>query len=390
VELAGLEPVASPSGFAISLDPVRIPELNTDPTLSVMDTSRGEFTVTINEDDGQRSNDPALVPHTHSHYQSGLDVDDFAEAHNEEIRGYIEQIETLQAKLLYFAKDFGSSARNSLNSSTPGSIEHKLAERDERYALLLQEGHRMAKNEQRYRCAIRRLIAQDRASATSIRELSESRDAALAELASLRAAEAHTNQLNRLVEMSADTIKALNDEVAVLRQDVEDKLATIQSLESDIQTRDRRDSDTPSGTARRINELEEELKTLKNENKLVMERERARVAEFEIELNRARDNAQQARCDRDWELKSMENKLEAARSRAEDASSQSAGDTHLAVVRQLETLQLQYAAASKNWEGIEASLIARSSRLENERDQALCRESELRKKARDSVCNNMS
>jgi molecular chaperone GrpE (heat shock protein) len=54
-------------------------------------------------------------------------------------------------------------------------------------------------------------------------------------------------------------------------------------------------------------------------------------------------------------------------------------------MRQIETLQSQYATASDNWQGIEASLLAKAANLEKERDEAQRRESEMRKKARDAV-----
>ena len=61
------------------------------------------------------------------------------------------------------------------------------------------------------------------------------------------------------------------------------------------------------------------------------------------------------------------------------------GDAQAKLLRQIETLQSQYAVASENWQGIEASLIARATNLEKERDEATKREADIRRKAREVV-----
>ena len=81
----------------------------------------------------------------------------------------------------------------------------------------------------------------------------------------------------------------------------------------------------------------------------------------------------------------FESKVEALRTRAEEASTSSAGDAQAKLLRQIETLQTQYAVASENWQGIEGSLLARMTALEKDRDEALRREGETRRKAREAV-----
>lgn len=55
------------------------------------------------------------------------------------------------------------------------------------------------------------------------------------------------------------------------------------------------------------------------------------------------------------------------------------------MLRQIETLQNQYAVASENWQGIEGSLLARVTVLERERDEIAKREGDVRRKAREMV-----
>ena len=55
------------------------------------------------------------------------------------------------------------------------------------------------------------------------------------------------------------------------------------------------------------------------------------------------------------------------------------------LLRQIETLQTQYAVANENWQGIEGSLIARIAAVEKERDDIAKREADVRRKAREAV-----
>ena len=79
----------------------------------------------------------------------------------------------------------------------------------------------------------------------------------------------------------------------------------------------------------------------------------------------------------------METKLELLRSRSEEVSSSATGDSQAKLLRQVETLQTQYALASENWQGIEGTLTSRVAALEKDRDETAKRESDIRRKARD-------
>ena len=82
----------------------------------------------------------------------------------------------------------------------------------------------------------------------------------------------------------------------------------------------------------------------------------------------------------------LERRLEAFRARIEEASAGTIGDSQAKLLRQVETLQNQYAIASENWQGIEGSLLSRVTALENEKDDIAKREADVRRKARETVC----
>ena len=71
------------------------------------------------------------------------------------------------------------------------------------------------------------------------------------------------------------------------------------------------------------------------------------------------------------------------RSRTEEATSSATGDSQAKLLRQIETLQTQYAFASDNWQGIETTLTSRVAALEKDRDEIAKRETDVRRKARE-------
>ena len=77
--------------------------------------------------------------------------------------------------------------------------------------------------------------------------------------------------------------------------------------------------------------------------------------------------------------------MEVLRARAEEVAMGATGNAQAKLIRQLETLQTQYALSSENWQRIEESLTSRVSGLEKERDELLRKENDARQKARKSV-----
>lgn len=78
----------------------------------------------------------------------------------DEVHEYIERIDALQSKLKYLAKDAAESAKNAAASAEPGSVERQLREKDEKIALLLEEGQKLSKSEIDHRTAIKKLRQQ--------------------------------------------------------------------------------------------------------------------------------------------------------------------------------------------------------------------------------------
>ena len=90
----------------------------------------------------------------------------------EEIHGYIERIDALQAKLQYLSRESAESAKKAASVAPSGSIEKKLAEKDEQIALLLDEGQKLSRTELKHMTVIKGLRSK---TVENDREVSEAK-----------------------------------------------------------------------------------------------------------------------------------------------------------------------------------------------------------------------
>ncbi|KAF6792362.1 M protein repeat protein [Colletotrichum musicola] len=311
----------------------------------------------------------------------------------DEINRHVEQFETLQAKIQFLAQDVTETARNAAAAAPNGSFERKLAERDEKIALLMQEGRGLAATEQKHRSMIRKLKSQTLVDEQALGELRAHLDRTIAELDALRIQATRVDELEQLNQALQISNSGMRDELDALRADLATDKATINKLRKDLQklteqansTVEKANEDALAAEKRRARDLEDTIAALQVEKGLVAERAKNSIAEAEKSAVRAADRVRTVELETQAELQAMEAKLEAMRAQAEEASSGAVGDSQAKLLRQVETLQTQHAIAKENWQGIEASLLARLSSLEGERDDALRRESEMRKKARETA-----
>ena len=78
----------------------------------------------------------------------------------EEMHQYLEHIDALQAKLQYFINEAVNTANRAKKESKAGNFERELASKDEKIALLMDEGHKLSQNELKHVNTIRKLRAQ--------------------------------------------------------------------------------------------------------------------------------------------------------------------------------------------------------------------------------------
>ncbi|KAK2045848.1 M protein repeat protein [Colletotrichum somersetense] len=316
-----------------------------------------------------------------------------AKEQQEETHRYIEQLEALQAKVQFLARDATDAARKSAMAAPAGSHERKLAEKDEKIAALMDEGRNLTAIEQKHRAIIRKLRSQIDGDEKTVAELRARHDKLTIDVDKLRTRASRVDELEQLNQDLQIRSNGMQDELNALRAEVSANKAVIQRLRDDLRkasdqahsTIEKATEEALTAEKRRIKDLEDTVTALQVEKSLVVDRAKANIAEAEEKAARAAERTRIVEIEMKTELQAMEGKLEAMRALAEEASSGAMNDSQAKLLRQVETLQTQHAIAAENWQGIEASLVARVGNLERERDDALRRESEMRKKARETA-----
>lgn len=311
----------------------------------------------------------------------------------EEMHTYLEKIDALQAKLQYLAKETVAAAKEANAATSAGSGDAKLAEKDERIALLMEEGEKLSKTELRHMQTIKKLRAKttehEKAVAEAKKKLEGSERVESNLKQKLRRAEAAERQATEKAKLIV-TIEKQVEELRVDRENASDLIRTLTSQLKETKDRaDRAEKEANSKAAEvdrnRIASLENELEDAQIEKKLAEDRATSEMRKVREELERQKERFSARETEMKNEIAGLESSVEAMRSRAEEASSDGASsESAVKLMRQVETLQSQYSLAKGNWETIEGSLNARVSALEKERDEATRREAEVRKKARDT------
>ncbi|RDL42023.1 uncharacterized protein BP5553_02002 [Venustampulla echinocandica] len=308
----------------------------------------------------------------------------------EEVHGYIERIDALQSKLQYLAKESTDAARNASGAAPAGSLEKRLADKEEQIGLLMEEGQKLSKKELNHLATIKKLRAKVQEDGKELAEATKKQEKAVADatLAMDRLKRAQ-NKEKRLVEKEKQ-VAQLQQDIDSLKSDRDAKDSTITELKRQLDEAATQEKEAEAklvhesleAEKKRVSDLEEELSNLKIEKDLVSDRAQAQLKQLREKMEKDSEHTRMAELEMKTEQQMLESKLEVMRARAEEVSSGTGGDAQAKLLRQIETLQTQYAVASDNWQGIEASLIARATNLEKERDEAARREADIRKKAR--------
>jgi hypothetical protein len=327
--------------------------------------------------------------------QMRADYEKAEKQRQEEMHAHLERIDALQAKLQYLAKETVAAAKEANASSAAGSLEAKNAEKDERIALLMEEGEKLSKTELRHLQTIKKLrakTAEDEKSAAELRKKLDRVERSEVDLKQkLRRAEAAERQANEkvrqiaVIEKQVDEMKVDRERAAELIRNLTTQL---KETEQKVKTAQEEAQSKASEIDRnRVAELENALEDATIEKKLAEDRAKSETRKLKDELDRQRERSSIKEVELKNEIASLDSRLEAMRARAEEASSEGgvSSEGSLKLLRQVEQLQSQYSLAKGNWETIEGSLNARLSALEQERDEATKREADIRKKARDAA-----
>ncbi|KAL7274165.1 hypothetical protein RUND412_002946 [Rhizina undulata] len=308
----------------------------------------------------------------------------------EELHASSERIDALEEKIRYLARESAEASRCRV-TSTSGGLEKKLAEREEKIALLLEEGEKLSKNELKLQNTIKKLRAktqeEEKATAEAKRRLEKAeKEAAEAKEKAKRALENEKREKEKVKGLGK-----IESELETLRREKADSQGTIAELKEKLTEAVRRMEDAESRVQTEALEKEKmvtaelraQVERIRTEAVSVEEKLKGEAQDLKAMMDRAAERARRVESELKEEQMIMESKMEALRARAEEVSSGAAGDAHAKLLRQVETLQTQYAIASENWKGIEDTLLSRVSNLEKERDDIAKKENDIRKKARE-------
>ena len=327
----------------------------------------------------------------------------------EETNLYLEHIDALQAKLRYLAKEAVEVSRKAASEATAESVEQKLALKDEKIALLIEEGQTLSQNELKHTTTVRQLRAR---LAEEVKAHNQAREAIskmskIAEAAQNRATQAEFAAREQAEKMNG--LLETQNEIVSLQAKTRDQESRIINLRQQLlvtndpehQQHSRRLEDALDAEKTITSDLRDDLSNMKLEKELLDERQRARLRELQEKLDHEQHYTKRVESELRAEIgvsqpsakrynaltvyQVLENRLESYRTRAEEASSTETKDNQVKLLRQTEVLQSQYVVATQNWRGIESSLLARIANLEKERDEIMRKENESRRKNREIV-----
>ncbi|KAL3449526.1 TATA element modulatory factor 1 TATA binding-domain-containing protein [Aspergillus insuetus] len=368
-------PAAAVETDAGEAEPSAIP---TEPTITITD-SHDESAKTPSNDE-EALNEPAQVGKSAIGSQS-----------QEEIHEYIERIDALQSKLKYLAQEAAESARKAVAAAEPGSAEKQIRERDEKIALLLEEGQKLSKTEMDHRNLIKKL-RQQMAENTKVQAEAKKkndrleRDLANAEARAKRAEAAEKRATGSLSVQTKTTrdLEAVTAERNALSQTVQEMKGQLVRANSRADAAEAKaNSEALEREKQRAEQLEENLSSVKIEREISEEKLRREISGLKENIEQEKERARILEAELKGEQSVLESKMESLRSRAEEASSGVTSDAQVKLLRQIETLQTQYAVASENWQALEGSLLSRLANVEKERDEVARREGEARRKIRE-------
>lgn len=212
----------------------------------------------------------------------------------DEVHTYTERIDALQAKLKLLSREAAESARNAAATAPKGSLEGKLAEREEQIALLMDEGLKLSETELKNMNTIKKLRGtvneKEKALSETQRKLEKAEKSSMEAREKMKRAEASEKRAN-------DRLKAyskLEKEVDALRTERDSNNLTIASLKAQVaQTNakaveDDRRAQTAALEAERklISELRESLSKANTEKERAQEKARAEIRELKEKAER--------------------------------------------------------------------------------------------------------
>lgn len=220
----------------------------------------------------------------------------------EEVHLYTERIDALQAKLQYLSKEVAESAKNAATVAPAGSLEKKLAEKEEQIALLMDEGQELSKQELKHMNTIKKLRAKVLDSEKQLSETNTKRERAEKDTADLKeklrraeAAEKRASEKQRALSKMEKTVEELNAQ----RERDSELIKSLRSQLTQVATKAADESKETQkaeleAAKRQIANLSDELSSAKVQKELSEERAQGQIRGLRQKLETERQLAKNA------------------------------------------------------------------------------------------------
>ena len=220
----------------------------------------------------------------------------------DEVHAYSERVDALQAKLQFVSNEMAEAAKGKLATAPAGSLERKLAQQQEKIALLLEEGERLSGTELKHISTIKRLRAelrQEEKQMMEARQRAEKAENAVADLVQkVKRAEAAEKNANEKVKASSkqgrdlETLRAEHETnetlVATLR-------AQLNQVKSQANEEDRKLQTAVLEAERRlVSELRDDLSTTRIEKELLQGRHKSEIRGLKEKIEQEKERARAA------------------------------------------------------------------------------------------------
>lgn len=217
----------------------------------------------------------------------------------EETHDYLERIDTLQSKLQYLTKEAAGIAKSALSEANTGTAEHKLAAKDEKIVLLIEEGQKLSQNELKHMSIIKKLRAkstEDETKLVETRRTAEKHEKAAreaqerakrAEAAERRAAE--KSKALPKAEKELENVRADREAKAILIQDLQRQLVEATSFAREAESK--ANADALELQQQLTADLRDELANLRIEKELSDRQHRTELRDLQDRFDRERERA---------------------------------------------------------------------------------------------------
>lgn len=227
----------------------------------------------------------------------------------EENHAYLERIDALQSKLQYLTKEAAEIAKTKLSETQPGSTDHQLATKDEKIALLMEEGHKLSQTELKHMSIIKNLRSK---SIEDAKLLADARSIAGKHERSAREAHERAKRAELAEKRASEKTKSLpklERELEILRTDRDAKASTIQDLQSQLasakamanEAQGKVQAEALEEEQRRTAQLLDDLSCLRKEKELSEKRYQNELRDVKEKIEREKERAKVAEIERQGE-----------------------------------------------------------------------------------------